>query len=79
MNESYCDRYIPLEFVICIKYTYESASQQLLQQKKRFIICKTAQRCIGKGLCWVDISSLFGYFFCPQMLAVFYANKGVSL
>lgn len=78
MNESCCDRYIPFEFVICIKYTYESASQQLLQQKKDLLHAKTAQRCIGKGLCWVDISS-FGYFFCPQMLAVFYGNKGVSL
>lgn len=31
---------------------------------------KTAKRCISKELCSVDISSLFGCFFCAQMLAV---------
>lgn len=41
---------------------------------------KTAKRCIDKkNLCWVDISPLLVFFFCAQMLAVLYGNKGVSL
>lgn len=49
-------------------------------KKKKILQAKLAKCCIGEKLCWVDISSLpVFFFFCPQMLAVLYGNKGVSL
>lgn len=70
MNENYSSCGIAYEF-IWIKYSYESHSQQLLWQNQIYNMQKLLKGALVQKVCWVDISSLSGFFFLSTDVSCF--------